>query len=302
MKWEKYFNKNPLKDLRENVDLSLYSRIKIGGRARYFLETADVETLRSLSQFAFENDLSFHIIGHGTNMCFADAYLEGLFVKINKEDWFQIKNDKEITFPAGMDVMRALQIAQKNSLAGLEFCVGIPGSIGGAVKMNAGTKIGEMKDILDSVCLLDEKGVRNLSGDALSLGYRFSNLRENQIVLSASCFFRKVNDEEMMEEKKKVRAYIKERNERQPIEFPTLGSTFKNPPGHFAAKLLEECGLKGRREGGVGFSEKHANFLINYGGASAEDLKKLVNFARERVFLKTSIFLELEIKTIGIQW
>ena len=203
-----------------------------------------------------------------------------------------------VSLPAGMPLARAVRFIHRNFLTGLEFAIGIPGSVGGAIVMNAGASGYETKDFLREVLLYREGRFQNISSDRLELSYRNSNIGTDEIVIAGKFAFAKVNAESLKPYKEQCLKHLSDRREKQPLSLPSLGSTFKNPTGLFAAKLIEDLGLKGYRVGGVSMSTKHANFLYNHGDGTAKDALHLIDKIKNCVFEKTGVELKLEIKVI----
>ena len=284
--------------IREHEPLAPHSWYRIGGRARYFLEVEDDAELPELVARLNAEGCPYLVIGAATNTLFAADELPGLTVKLDTETLSM--NGDTVTVSAGYLMPRLAAETAKAGRAGLEFAAGVPGTVGGSVFGNAGAFGGEVKDRLVSAEVIDETGrPRTIDGADCAFGYRdslFKRDRQRWVIRSAS--FRTT-----AEPKAAVRARLlevqKHRRATQPIEQRSLGSTFKNPPGDSAGRLIDAAGLKGLRIGGAQVSPKHANFIVNLGGATADDVLALVAEMRRRVLERFGIELEPEIRVIG---
>ena len=282
----------------EDEPLAPHSWYGIGGRARYFTELSDDRDLHELVARLNAERQPYLVIGAATNTLFAAAELPGLTIKLATSR-LEI-NDDTISVSAGYLMPRLAAEAARAGLAGLEFAAGVPGSVGGSVFGNAGAFGGEVKDRLISVEALDDQGARvTIDAVECAFGYResvFKRARLGWIILGAR--FRTDHDSPGA-----VRARLlevqKHRRATQPIEQRSLGSTFKNPPGDSAGRLIDTAGLKGRRIGGAQISAKHANFIVNLGGANADDVLALMAEMRQRVFERFGVELEPEIRVVG---
>ena len=284
--------------IREHEPLTPHSWYAIGGRARYFLELAEDATLPDLIGRLTADRVPYLVIGAATNTLFAADELPGLTIKLVTND-LSMQTDT-ISVSAGYLMPRLAAEAAKAGRAGLEFAAGVPGTVGGSVFGNAGAFGGEVKDRLLHVEAVDPQGRRQaLTTDECGFAYResvFKTSRPGWLIVSAT--FRT-----SMEAPQAVRARLlevqKHRRATQPVEQRSLGSTFKNPPGDSAGRLIDASGLKGMRIGGAQISPKHANFIVNLGGASADDVLALMAEMRNRVFERFGIELEPEIRVIG---
>ncbi len=281
-----------------NEPMSRHTSFRTGGPADYFVTPDNAKALVGLLRFCDEEKISYHIHGNGSNVLFSDEGYRGAIISIGKNmSDIDIEGD-EITAGSGISLSALSSAAAGKGLAGLEFASGIPGTLGGAVTMNAGAYGGEMKDVLVSVDVCSRDGhITTLSKEELELGYRTSIIqKKDYIVLSAKIKLNKGNEED-------IRALMRELNNRrrdkQPLEYGSAGSTFKRPEGHFAGKLIEECGLKGYRVGDAMVSEKHAGFVVNVGEASSEDVLKVIRHVQDEVKKVHNISLETEVKLIG---
>lgn len=281
-----------------NEPMSKHTSFKIGGAADIFCEPQNECEIKELVKYFKNNSIEYMIIGNGSNMLVGDDGIEGAVIK-PCGDFSEISvSGDEITVGAGVLLSKAANAALANELSGMEALSGIPGSIGGAVSMNAGAYGTEIKDVIKEVTFIDEDlETKTLSCDELGLSYRKSIFTDtNKIILSAVFKLKKGNKEEISAAMKE---FTKRRTEKQPLSYPSAGSVFKRPEGYFAGKLIEDCGLKGYSIGGAKISELHAGFIINYDNATAEDVKNLIKYAREQVFEKFGVEIEPEIKIIG---
>ena len=286
-------------NILENELLAKHTTFRIGGPARYFLTPGSEETLKKAILMCKENDIDFYVIGNGSNLLVSDKGYDGVVIKIGENlREIRCEGDK-IYATAGATLAGIAQTALKNSLTGFEFAAGIPGTLGGALVMNAGAYGGEMKQVVESAKLLDSEGnFVVLSNEELELGYRKSIIsKKGYIVLSA------VIKLDYIEDVCAIRARMSElaaqRREKQPLEYPSAGSTFKRPEGYFAGKLIMDAGLRGYTIGGAAVSEKHCGFVINKDGATADDVKRLIEHVRVVVLDKFDVELEPEVKLLG---
>lgn len=275
--------------------LSRFTTFRIGGPADYYLEPKDREDLVNLVKYLNEINYPFIIIGNGSNVLISDEGIRG--VAINLEFGFnKIEVFKNFVFAeAGIRLSKLVDVCIEHSLVGIENLAGIPGTLGGAILMNAGAYGGEISDYILKVEIFDGDSIRFLSKEECGFAYRKSNL-EGKIILSAE-FQLQTGDKEKAKARRKE--LLLKRNQSQPVELPNAGSIFKNPPNNFAAKLIEKAGLKGLTVGGAKVSEKHANFIVNFNNASANDVLELMKIIQESVYQKFGILLEPEIKMFG---
>lgn len=285
--------------VERDVPMSRHTSFRIGGPARRMAFPESREQLVILLGLAEECGIRPFLLGRGTNLLVSDRGLDTLVIK-TAERMTSIRRLDDVTLEADAGVLlsRLAVYAQQAGLAGLEFAHGIPGSLGGAVCMNAGAYGGEMKQVLRSAAVLfPEEGIRTLSCEELNLSYRHSLLTEHPeaVVLYAE-FELTPGDSEAI--RAAMRELMAKRKASQPLEWPSAGSTFKRPEGHFAGTLIDQCGLKGLTVGGAQVSEKHAGFLINRGGATFADMAELIRQVRQRVLEETGVTLEPEVKIV----
>lgn len=279
--------------LETNVLLSKYTTYKVGGKAKVLAYPKNIEKLITLLKWAKTNNISYKMLGNGSNLIFSDADYNGILIKLTEFDDIEIFDNK-IKVGAGYSLMKLSRIALKNSLTGLEFAAGIPGTVGGAVFMNAGAYKSDMGYIVQMIKVLTpDFRIVTLENKELAFHYRTSFLKThpNYICLEAIIKLEK-GKKEAIEEVMKSR--LQRRKEAQPLEYPSAGSVFRNPPGMFSGELIENCGLKGKKIGGAQVSEKHANFIINTGNATANDVKELIDYVKKEVEKKYHVSLTTE--------
>lgn len=290
-----------LPDLKVTKDepMSRHTSFRIGGPARRMAFPQNGEQLVLLMGFAEACGAGTLVIGNGTNLLVADEGLDRLVIDVSEAMHdIQMGEDGVITAEAGVSLARLADFACRQGLTGLEFAHGIPGTLGGAVCMNAGAYDGEMKQVIETVTVLfPSEGIRTLTGEEMAFGYRRSLLtdRPDGVALRAAVRL-KPGDPAAI--RARMQELMARRRASQPLEWPSAGSTFKRPVGHFAGTLIDQCGLKGLTVGGAQVSEKHAGFVINKGGATCADVTALIAQVQERVFDKTGVRLEPEVKII----
>lgn len=273
------------------------STFKIGGNAAIAVFPHDREQLCSVIDFCNVNGIYHTVIGKGSNVLFADEGFDGVVIFTSGLNGIST-NGATVTAECGVSVTYLSNAAQKNSLGGLEFAYGIPGTVGGAVFMNAGAYGGEIKDVVVSVDCYDPKSgrIETLTAEQCRFGYRESVFQTSGKTVLSATFSLAPRDPNLI--KADMDDYMSRRREKQPLEFPSAGSTFKRYPGFFTAKLIDEAGLKGYSVGGAQVSEKHAGFVINRGNATASDVLSLVEEIKKRIFEINGINIECEIRYI----
>ena len=277
-----------------------HTSFKIGGTADEFIKVQDEEELIEAIKYAKEKKLKITIIGNGSNLLVLDKGIRGLVIKIDIQNLKIEKNEKnvEITVGSGYKTM-ALGVKLKNErISGFEELSGIPGTIGGAIFMNAGAYGKEIKDInLSTKCMDYDGKIFNLSNKEQEFSYRSSIFNtKDYIILETTLELEYGKKDEIQ---RKMDEYLEKRREKQPIDMPSAGSTFKRQEGVITAKLIDECGLKGFKIGGAMVSEKHAGFIVNYDNATAKDVLDLVKYVKEKVYEKFGIKIEEEIRIVG---
>lgn len=279
-----------------NIPMSARTSFKTGGKAELMLYPDSVETLLKLLDVCKKNNIKTYIIGNGSNILVSDNGLSGVVFRLsNNLSEIRLIDEETVFCQSGASMMKLCSFALEHSLSGLEFAYGIPGTAGGAAYMNAGAYGGEMKDVLFKCEHIDENGNMGFfTEDELQLGYRKSVYSDkNYIITGLYLKMKKGNADEI---KALMNENLSKRKDKQPLEFPSAGSTFKRPEGYFAGRLIEDCGLKGFSVGGAQVSEKHAGFVINRGNATTSDIKELIRIIQDKVLKETGVKLETEVK------
>ena len=275
-----------------------HTTFRIGGPADYLIRPETEEVLRKILALCAEEKLPYFILGNGSNLLVSDQGYRGVIIQIYKNFQQCVTEGNVIRAGAGILLSRLSAAAGEAGLTGLEFASGIPGTLGGAVFMNAGAYGGEMKDILSWADVLDEERKRRrLSAEELELGYRTSRVKKEGWIVTGAELKLKFGDPEKIREK--IEELKAARTSKQPLEYPSAGSTFKRPEGYFAGKLIMDAGLRGFRVGGAQVSEKHCGFVINTGNATAADVRELMRQVQEKVWEKYQVRLEPEVRFLG---
>lgn len=274
-----------------------HTTFRVGGPADVLVQP-DETALAAILALCRQYHVSYSFIGNGSNLLVGDKGIRGVVIEMTDTMGNIEVDGTKITAQAGAMLSKIANTAASNGLGGMEFAAGIPGSVGGAVVMNAGAYGGEMKDIIEKVYVLDENGAQlELDRDALDLGYRHSCIPEKKYIVT------KVVLELVPRNEAEIRSEMKELNEKraekQPLQYPSAGSTFKRPEGYFAGKLIMDAGLRGYQVGGAQVSEKHCGFVINKGDATAADICQLMRDVSDKVQAQFGVVLEPEVKMIG---
>ena len=283
--------------LRIDEPLCKYTMTKLGGKADLLVIPGTIEETEATVRYAYEKDIPLLLLGNGSNMVVRDGGVRGIVLHLAKLDAIKIEGTR-VHAEAGALIIDVSKQAAAAKLTGIEFACGIPGSIGGAMAMNAGAYGGEIKDIIMQATVLTKSGERLvLSKDELELGYRQSIIaKEGYYVLSAD--FQLLDGQQEMIDAK-VADLTFQRESKQPLEYPSAGSVFKRPPGYFAGKLIQDCGLQGKGHGGAEVSLKHAGFIINKNNATASDYIQTIDMVKAEVKKQFGVELELEVKIVG---
>ena len=282
----------------EGEPMSRHTSFKVGGPADMFVTVPDGKGAAAVLYRCREAGRPVFVMGNGSNLLVSDEGIEGVVLKIETTAPPASGEAGEIVCPAGLPVKKLCLFARDQALSGLEFAFGIPGTVGGGVYMNAGAYGGQMADVLTGVTVVTRTGeTREAAAEELELGYRHSVLMKTGGVVTEARFRLTSDKREFIAAR--MEDYLSRRREKQPLEYPSAGSFFKRPPGHFAGTLIEACGLKGKRVGGAQVSEKHAGFLINTGGATCADILELSRQVREIVYERTGVRLEPEVRPVG---
>jgi UDP-N-acetylmuramate dehydrogenase len=280
-----------------NEPMKNHTSFKVGGPADILVLPSETSEVIELLNFCNKYNIDFYIMGNGSNTVVRDKGFRGMIIKLTELSSISIK-ETTVTAGAGAFLSCVAKAALNENLKGMEFASGIPGTVGGAVAMNAGAYGPEIKDIIDYADVVDLYGnVMRLSRDELELSYRNSIVQKNDyIVLQAAFKLEPGNYEDI---KNRMDELNRRRADKQPLNYPSAGSTFKRPEGYFAAKLIEDSGLKGLSCGGAMVSEKHSGFIINFDNATTKDILKLIEMVQKAVYDKFNVFIEPEIKIIG---
>jgi len=277
--------------ISKNEPLSKHTSYLTGGDAKLFLEPYTIQDLKNALKY-IENE-KFFIFGRGSNVLFSDNFFDGVVISLKNFNRYAFIESNMLVSGAGCLLDDIVRFSIYNDLSGMENLSGIPGSIGGAVFMNAGAFNTEIKDIIDYAKVIDISGeVSILKKNDINFTYRRSGL-DNKIVVEAGFLLNKGADLYRSED------ILSKRKSKQPLEYPSCGSVFKRPAGNFAGTLIESCGLKGYRVGNAKVSEKHANFIVNLGGATSTDIYKIIQHVKDKVYKETGIILEEEVKLVN---
>ena len=277
----------------ENEEMKYHTTYKVGGRCAYYVTPVSIDKLITLLKILKENNIKHRVIGNGSNVIFSSKKFEGVVINLGKINNLVI-DDLNVYVEAGHSLIKLTNICANNDLSGIEFASGIPGNVGGAIYMNAGAYNSDMSSLIKDVTYLDENyEIKTMTKDELDFGYRHSIfMNKEYIILSANLELQKGNKEEII---KLMNDRRQRRIEAQPLEYPSAGSVFRNPaPDIYSGKLIEDLGLKGYSIGGAKISEKHANFIVNYNNATAEDIKELIDFVKAKVKEQYDIDLKVE--------
>ena len=278
-----------------NEKLAKYTSFEIGGCCDILVKPNSADCLKDILKICRDNGINYYILGRGSNVLISDKGLKGAVILLSS-GFSEIRqpDDCRIICAAGASLTKVCAFARDNSLTGLEFAYGIPGSVGGALYMNAGAYGGEMKDVVESCFYLDENfELKKMSASEMELSYRHSVFSGKNYVITAVCF--KLQKGDKAEISAKMSELMEKRRSNQPLEYPSAGSTFKRPEGDFAARLIEASGLKGYACGGAQVSEKHSGFVINKENASFEDVMNVIKGVKEKVYADSGVMLECEV-------
>ena len=288
----------PAENIFYNEPLSKHTTFRVGGEADCFIKIKNEEGLAALAAYLNKVGLPFFIMGNGSNLLVSDEGYRGVILQLG--DAFQeIRvQGQRICAQAGALLSKVAKTACENGLSGMEFAAGIPGTVGGGVMMNAGAYDGEMKQVVESVVVLDREGNRlELDNETMEFGYRTSAIKSQPFIVTECRFKLQPGQKEAIAAK--MEDFQRRRKEKQPLEYPSAGSTFKRPEGYFAGKLIMDAGLAGKSIGGAQVSEKHCGFIINTGNATASDIKKLIGSVQEEVDRCFGVRLEPEVVFLG---
>lgn len=290
--------------VRLQEPMSAHTTFRIGGPADYFVEPGSESVLKELLLLCRETETPFFILGNGSNLLVSDEGYRGVMISLRGFDEISFREGESteagktiMTAGCGVLLSKAAMQAAERGLTGFEFAGGIPGTLGGAVTMNAGAYGGEIRDVILSARVMTKAGdVRELSVEELDLSYRHSIIQEKDLIVLSADFAFAHGDEEQIKEQ--MRQLNTQRREKQPLEYGSAGSTFKRPEGYFAGKLIQDAGLKGYRSGDVMVSEKHSGFVVNVGKGTCGDAMRVIEHVQRTVYEQFGVELELEVKRV----
>lgn len=290
----------PKENIKINEPMSKHTSFKTGGPAELYITAKNIEQVQGVLNYSKKNNIKLYIIGNGSNLLVSDQGVKGIVLKILLEN-IQIEEKKDnviVIAGAGVKTMALAQMLKQKGITGFEELSGVPGTIGGANYMNAGAYGKEMKDIILETKVLNKQtgNIEVLRNEEQQLEYRSSIFKNNKyIIIETKLCLRKGNQDKIQE---KMNEYSNQRKEKQPLEYPSAGSTFKRGNGFITAKLIDECGLKGYQIGGAQISEKHAGFIINKNNATSKDILDLIQYTKKKVFEKFGVQIEEEVEII----
>ncbi|WP_446897876.1 UDP-N-acetylmuramate dehydrogenase [Clostridium sp. LBM24168] len=285
------------KDIKLDEPMKDHTSFRVGGPADILITPKNSEQVLTVLKICNDKSVPYYIMGKGSNLLVKDGGIRGVVIKLTELNSIEVQNQKLIV-GSGTSLKDVSQAALDNNLTGFEFACGIPGSVGGAVAMNAGAYNGEVSNIIDSVIVIDNYvKIRSLNLKQLELGYRMSSILKYGYTVLKVVFKLEKGDHDKIYDR--IENLNRRRKEKQPLEYPSAGSTFKRPEGYFAAKLIEDSGLKGKSVGGAQVSEKHSGFIINKGNATSKDILDLIKIVQMTVKEKFNVDLYTEVRIIG---
>ncbi len=284
--------------VRLNEPMNKHTTFRIGGNAECFVSIQSIDELRELTSLCRRENIPFFLIGKGSNLLVSDKGIPGVVAYLGEELCSISVNENLIVAEAGATLAAVAATALKEGLTGFEFAAGIPGTVGGAIRMNAGAYGGDMSQVVKWVRVLEPDGnIRTIAAEEMNFSYRYSILKDVDYIVLAAGIALNCGDEKSI--RMSMMELAERRKEKQPLEYPSAGSTFKRPEGYFAGKLISEAGLSGARAGDAVVSEKHNGFIVNEGCATAEDVKQLIETVRKKVYENSGVLLEPEIIFVG---
>lgn len=288
----------PEENIRFNEPMNKHTSFRTGGEAAIFVQVETIEQLKKLLFYLRKTENEYFILGNGSNLLVSDKGYDGVVIQIGRKMSRIRVEGERLYVQAGALLSQVAKCALDEGLTGMEFASGIPGSVGGGIVMNAGAYDGEMEQIVESVTVLNEEGeLMELGHSTMEFGYRTSIIKNRPFVVAETILKLKKGDKESI--KAKMDDFAMRRRQKQPLEYPSAGSTFKRPEGHFAGKLIMDSGLRGYRIGGAQVSEKHCGFVINAGNATSEDIAELMAEIQDRVKERFGVRLEPEVVKLG---
>lgn len=287
----------PEEKIRVNEPLSKYTFTRTGGNADLLILPTTYQEVQGIVKYTHSNNVPLTILGNGSNLIIKDGGLRGVVLVLTELNDISLKGNKIIA-QSGAAIIDTSRFALQHHLSGLEFACGIPGTVGGAVYMNAGAYGGEVKDVLEHVLVLTEDGeLKTLLNHELELEYRSTIISKEKFLVLEATFSLQPGDTKEIKAKMDELTFLRE--SKQPLEYPSCGSVFKRPPGLFAGKLIQDSGLQGKTIGGVQVSTKHAGFMVNINNGTATDYLNLIKYVQDTVYEKFGVMLETEVKVIG---
>ena len=284
-------------EIAEQEPMRFHTTFRTGGPARWFCPVSSVSDILDVLRFADEKKAGLFVIGKGSNLLVSDDGLSGVVMEIGDGFRKMTVDGDRIIAEAGASLSAVAATARNHGLSGLEFASGIPGTLGGGISMNAGAYGGEMKDVVESVDVIRKGELLRLNGEEMHFSYRSSRCHEEELIITGAVLHLTPGDP--AEIGKKMQELNERRREKQPLTYPSAGSTFKRPEGYFAGKLIQDAGLKGYSVGDAQVSEKHAGFVINRGNASSEDIYRLIMHVVQEVEKNSGVRLEPEVRIWG---
>lgn len=293
----KLYNILQLEDIAVDEPMKNHTSFKVGGPADILVTPESYNDVVNIIKLCNEEKIHYYIVGRGSNLLVKDGGFRGIIIKLTRLDKTKVENER-IIVQSGVDLCKVSELALESNLTGFEFACGIPGTVGGAVTMNAGAYNGEISQVIESALVVDKEGnLINLNKEQLELGYRMSAIQKYGYTVLEVTF--KLSKGEHSLIKARIDDLTKKREEKQPLEYPSAGSTFKRPEGYYTGKLIEDCSLKGHIIGGAQVSEKHAGFIINKGNATAKDILDLISFIQNIIKDRFNVDLHPEVRVIG---
>lgn len=287
------------KNIKYDESMKKHTTMQVGGTCDCLVLPESIEEIQKVVAYAKENHIPYYVIGNGSNLLVKDEGIRGLVIKIGPKFSNVVVEGEKIIASSGVGTPRVAQVAKKHALTGLEFACGIPGTVGGCVRMNAGAYGGEMKDVVESVTYLDSDGnIQKILNKDMEFDYRHSVFGNHKdwIILSVTFALKKGDVEEIS---KLMESNALARRTKQPLEYPNFGSVFKRPTGYFVGKLVQDSGLRGYQIGGAQVSQKHTGFIINTGNATCQDVLDLIRYVQDTVYEKFNVKLQTEVEIIG---
>lgn len=294
---EELSNFLPKSLIKVNEPLKKYTFTKTGGNADFYLSPTSYTEVQKIIEFAYNNQIPLTFLGNGSNIIIRDGGIRGIVISLLQFNQITVKN-QSITCGSGAAIIDVSRRARDHHLTGLEFACGIPGSVGGAVYMNAGAYGGEVKDCIDHIKAVDDTGqLHIIKGEDLELDYRTSIVQRKHLVVLEATF--KLQDGDITSIQATMDDLTQRREDKQPLEYPSCGSVFQRPPNHFAGKLIQDAELQGHRIGGVEVSTKHAGFIVNVDNGTATDYENIIKHVQKVVKEKFDVELKREVRIIG---